>query len=321
MSLWLQSLSESLDICGKNKDEIAKCILRHLSMTVPRSWWTGALQNGIAPQGTFVDLLVKLRKELHEIPALLDRVGYDILIALAFLDDERSRHKIQYGSFNSPYQIEDYLSGAQAVLSKHPELKKLSKAIEREAVRLERNNEPGDMEMNDKDNFVIQLADEIALSCPDPAGLSSEAELENNLVIIVEDFVQKHLDVTAEQIPQTVYGHVRKKDWTASKKKQNVVAYGCSNTSDIFIEHHSIGSVYIELKLAKKRGEREGNSLPGDLQRSIGQSIIASMRHPYVICFIACQGKRRNIAGYRDYYESLTESLWEKHRIALRLKY
>ena len=36
---------------------------------------------------------------------------------------------------------------------------------------------------------------------------------------------------------------------------------------------------------------KKSSSLPGDLQRSIGQALIASLKHSHVICFIVCQNK------------------------------
>lgn len=59
--------------------------------------------------------------------------------------------------------------------------------------------------------------------------------------------------------------------------------FGCPNTGDIFIRYKirsesEFRSVFIELKFSKRRGNG-ADLLPGDLQRSIGQSVIASMQH------------------------------------------
>jgi hypothetical protein len=69
------------------------------------------------------------------------------------------------------------------------------------------------------------------------------------------------------------------------------------------------------LKLSKAKGPHEADSLPGDLQRSVGQSVIASLRHPHVICMVVCQGRRKGKP--QDLGEKLRATLWEEHRIAL----
>jgi hypothetical protein len=46
MSLCFESLAIGICDCGENKQARAKCILSHLSMPVPRSWWEHALKTG-----------------------------------------------------------------------------------------------------------------------------------------------------------------------------------------------------------------------------------------------------------------------------------
>jgi hypothetical protein len=75
-----------------------------------------------------------------------------------------------------------------------------------------------------------------------------------------------------------------------------------------------LGTIYIELKFSKKRGNREASALPGDLQRSIGQSIIASLVHTYVICLIVCETKIRK--REKDRSKELREML-HNHKIEL----
>ena len=66
MSLWLQSLDSCLYNYGEDLEERAKCILTHLSMEVPRSWWEHALEAGKI-RGDYINLLCDLRNELIEI--------------------------------------------------------------------------------------------------------------------------------------------------------------------------------------------------------------------------------------------------------------
>jgi hypothetical protein len=71
----------------------------------------------------------------------------------------------------------------------------------------------------------------------------------------------------------------------------------------------------VELKLSKKRPGINSSSLPGDLQRSIGQSIIASLKHRYVICLIVCE---KDIElKENDCSEELRETLRRNHKIEL----
>jgi len=83
------------------------------------------------------------------------------------------------------------------------------------------------------------------------------------------------------------------------------MVFGCPNTSDIFIAHPRLkpeggnkeGTVYVELKLAKSRGGAD--ALPGELQRSLGQALIASLRHAYVVCLLVHNADRPQKDGDR----------------------
>ena len=70
----------------------------------------------------------------------------------------------------------------------------------------------------------------------------TELELESEIVKGVREFTKQALVI--EAIEKIVYCHgdtpLDKNLWTSSKKLQNVIVYGCSNTSDIFITHPSI---------------------------------------------------------------------------------
>ncbi|OGY49490.1 MAG: hypothetical protein A3J65_03705 [Candidatus Buchananbacteria bacterium RIFCSPHIGHO2_02_FULL_45_11b] len=128
-----------------------------------------------------------------------------------------------------------------------------------------------------------------------PSDFSREAELENYILQNIKDLVKEKINIKDEtELNKTVYAHgktkAEKRLWSASKVFQNVIVFGCSNTGDIFIDLKENGTIYIEIKYSKRRNEKS-SSLPGDLQRSIGQALIASLRHSHVICFIVCQNK------------------------------
>ena len=155
-------------------------------------------------------------------------------------------------------------------------------------------------------------------NCDLPISMESELALERKLGPIIRNLVKDTLKINDEVLSEVVFSHgetrAEKEFWTKSKADQNVVVYGCSNTGDIFIKHPDGESIYIEVKLSKRRGPKS-TSLPGDIQRSIGQSLIASLRHAFVICFIVCQGDLR--ARPDDLRNELEQTLWQRHRIAL----
>ena len=119
MSLWYESLGLCLYDCGENAEQRAKCILEHLSMDVPRSWWKRALGTETVPESC-VDLLHDLYKELQKAPGMADW-NFGLLVALAFVDP-------QSGEPNSQCTIEEYLNKAKETLTNHPELKRMWEA-------------------------------------------------------------------------------------------------------------------------------------------------------------------------------------------------
>src|SRR3990172_6174617 len=145
-----------------------------------------------------------------------------------------------------------------------------------------------------------------------------EIELERVIVRMIREHIRRTFRIDDQDINDVVFTHgttvEAKKRWTKSKADQNVLVFGCPNTSDIFIKLPGSGTIYIELKWAKHRGVK-ADTLPGDLQRSIGQSLIASLRHPYVICLVVCEHLRPGKTG--DHGKKLRRLLWKKHRIAL----
>lgn len=128
MSLWSQSLSYCLDDCGNDKEKQAKCILKHLSMPVPRSWWEHSLNKGRI-DSSFINILQDFHRELIKIPELSKRIDFALLIALGFIDEQMEEKGDKYGTVDSQHSIDDYILKANKILSKRPDLIKLAKKI------------------------------------------------------------------------------------------------------------------------------------------------------------------------------------------------
>jgi len=143
--------------------------------------------------------------------------------------------------------------------------------------------------------------------------IDSESDLEYAFLPSIKKFIKNNLSPDIEKI---LYHHGRtlqeKKHWTDSKPLQVVKLFGV-NVSDIFIKHHKIGAVAIELKYAKI-SKRKG--LTGVLQRAIGQSLIATLRHPFAICCVVYGQSRENKIEF-GLIEELKKILWGKHKIYL----
>ena len=72
----------------------------------------------------------------------------------------------------------------------------------------------------------------------------------------------------------------------------------------------------IELKYAKPK--TDGSGLTSQIQRAVGQSLIASLRHKFVICVIVYKNqKKEQEAGE---IEKLKKVLQEKHNIYLVIR-
>jgi hypothetical protein len=128
MSLWLESLSLCLYDYEDETESRAKCILSHLSMDIPRSWWEKALETNIIRDSHAI-ILNDLQKELLNIPSLDEKINSGILVALAFAD--KKRMEPQYGSDDSLYSIEEYLDKAKEILIERPELGELGRLIDK----------------------------------------------------------------------------------------------------------------------------------------------------------------------------------------------
>jgi hypothetical protein len=165
------------------------------------------------------------------------------------------------------------------------------------------------------DRFVQGLAGALRRASL-PRRLRTEIDLERAIWPLVRDYTRRALSLRKEELDKAVVAHGRTKEererWTNSKPHQNVVVYGHPSTSDIFLQNKRVKSVYVELKLAKARS-RKASTLPGDLQRSLGQSLLAHLRHQYVVCCIVCQRRVVHDMNARR----LEKTLWRKHRIAL----
>lgn len=132
MSLWLQSLDSCFYDNGGDLRERARCILAHLSMTVPRSWWEHALNTGSVPD-SYIGILKGLRNELLEILDVPEQLEFGLLVALAFADEQREKRELKYGTVDSQCSIEEYLYKAKEILIKRKEVRDLGDKISEKA--------------------------------------------------------------------------------------------------------------------------------------------------------------------------------------------
>jgi hypothetical protein len=79
MSLWFESLSYCLYDSGDDHESRAKCILSHLSMDVPRSWWERALKTSNV-SSSYASILHDMRKELLKIRVSQKRLSLAYLL-------------------------------------------------------------------------------------------------------------------------------------------------------------------------------------------------------------------------------------------------
>ncbi len=165
------------------------------------------------------------------------------------------------------------------------------------------------------DRFVQGLASVLRRASL-PRRLRREIDLERAMWPLVRTYTKRALNLSEEELDEALVTHGRTKEekerWTRSKVHQNVVVYGHANTSDIFLKERRVKSVYVEFKLAKVRSKK-ASTLPGDLQRSVGQSLLAHLRHHHVVCCIVCQRR----VPHDGNAKRLEKILWNKQRIAL----
>lgn len=149
------------------------------------------------------------------------------------------------------------------------------------------------------------LADELR-QVPLRSALADERQLEDALVPFVREFVGRTLRVSGDELRRRVIYH-RHPDYGSTTDKRRVRLFDSAITGDIFIEHHSGATIFIELKLAKK-------SMPSSLQRALGQSVLLRLKHDFVICFVAL---KNGVASQDALGDKLADDLWTVFRIAL----
>ena len=96
MSLWFESLSLGLYDYADNQKERARCIISHLSMRVPRSWWERALETSHVEE-THASVICEMKEILSKIKGF-EGINSGLLVALAFIetpDKLSSQKKIQ----------------------------------------------------------------------------------------------------------------------------------------------------------------------------------------------------------------------------------
>jgi hypothetical protein len=126
MSLWYESLAMGIYDCGGNKQERARCILSHLSMPVPRSWWERALKTGQVDE-THASVLRECLAALSSAVGPGEDLNYGLLVALAFV--EEPLNESGSNTPNSKITIEGYLIKARKLLADRPDLARLGRLI------------------------------------------------------------------------------------------------------------------------------------------------------------------------------------------------
>jgi len=104
-------------------------ILAHLSMPVPRSWWEQALKiEHVA--STRAALLTDLQTELSTAVDTAELLNPSLLVALAFIDDERAGNLSDcFGDIGSQYTPDEYLAKIKEMLAERPDLVQLGTLI------------------------------------------------------------------------------------------------------------------------------------------------------------------------------------------------
>lgn len=148
-----------------------------------------------------------------------------------------------------------------------------------------------------------------------PNTVRTEAELELAVLTTLKAFVQRVFPRWKRKTP-ILYHHgtttEEKRWWSRSKALQRVQLFG-TNVSDMFIVHQRTGAIAIEFKYVKET--RGSVRLTSQIQRAVGQSIIATLRHPFGICAIVYQKPKKSLPEGK--LKALKRALWEKHRIYL----
>jgi len=130
MSLWSQSLYLGLYDYVDNQKEKAKCIISHLSMSVPRSWWELALETGQVNE-THISIILELKAELSRMPDFED-INSGLLVALAFVEIPDNDPGLN--TMDSQTKIKNHLRKAKKVLAENPNLAELGRIIDASVV-------------------------------------------------------------------------------------------------------------------------------------------------------------------------------------------
>jgi hypothetical protein len=115
---------------AKNKQARAECILSHLSMPVPRSWWEDALKTGRVDE-THASVLRESLAALSSAVGPEEDLNCGLLVALAFVEDPFD--DLGSSAMNRPSMVEDYLIEARKVLAERPDLARLGRLIDGKA--------------------------------------------------------------------------------------------------------------------------------------------------------------------------------------------
>ena len=126
MGLWFESFAINFYDCGENKQARAECILSHLSMPVPRSWWEDALKTGRVNE-THASVLRESLAALSSAVGPGEDLNCGLLVALAFV--EEAFHKSGSNPKNRAATVEGYLIEARRVLAERPDLARLGRLI------------------------------------------------------------------------------------------------------------------------------------------------------------------------------------------------
>ena len=166
------------------------------------------------------------------------------------------------------------------------------------------------MEIN-PEKIIKKLVQELEkLSLPE--SLKNESDLEFAVLPTIRTFVQKELKIN--NLKGILYHHGRNKEekelWSKSKQFQNIELLG-THTYDMLIKHPKVGSLVLEFKYASS----SKNPLTNRIQRIIGQSLIAKLKHDYVISCLVFRRKGRSPKP--GLLEQMKKDLQETYKIYL----
>jgi len=71
-------------------------------------------------------------------------IGFGLLVALAFADNDKDERLPRFGTVNSKCSVEQYVSKAKEILAKRPELGRLGQAIEKRKAFLNKTHSKRD---------------------------------------------------------------------------------------------------------------------------------------------------------------------------------